>query len=195
MGELTGIAWTRSTYSHWRGCTALASPSRAGSGCDHCYAEALVDGRFKEGAFGPRGRRVRVAGSSVSKVRSWNRQAAKTGERWTVFFSLGDPFDNAVPDEWRADFWGLIRDTPALEWLLLTKRPGNMPSMLPNDWGDGYANVRLGVTVENQVELERRVPALFRIPHRLAPFLSAEPLLERLDLRAVSQFMPIRLGR
>lgn len=48
--------------------------------------------------------------------------------------------------------------------------------MLPPDWGQGYANVWLGTTVENQVEADRRVPALMHAPARLR-FLSCEPLL------------------
>jgi protein gp37 len=35
LAEVTGIAWTDSTFNPWIGCT------KVGPGCDHCYAEAL----------------------------------------------------------------------------------------------------------------------------------------------------------
>ncbi len=52
--------------------------------------------------------------------------------------SLADVFDNAVPGGWRADLLHLIRKTPELDWLLLTKRPQNIRKTLPAEWGDGW---------------------------------------------------------
>ena len=40
MAEKTGISWTDSTFNPWIGCT------KVGPGCDHCYAEALMDTRW-----------------------------------------------------------------------------------------------------------------------------------------------------
>jgi protein gp37 len=77
---------------------------------------------------------------------------------------MADIFDNRAPQTWRVDFWALIRATPALEWQLLTKRPQNIVGMLPPDWGDGWPNVWLGTTTENQLEAARRVPYLVAIP-------------------------------
>jgi protein gp37 len=50
----------------------------------------------------------------------------------------------------------LIRECRRLDWLLLTKRPQNIERMLPADWGDGYRNVWLGATAENQAWFDRR---------------------------------------
>lgn len=91
--------------------------------------------------------------------------------------SLADVFDNQAQPTWRADLWGLIRGTPNLDWQLLTKRPQNMPRMLPDDWGSGYPNVWLGTTVENRTEASRRIPLLLAVP-AIVRFLSVEPLLE-----------------
>jgi protein gp37 len=100
-----------------------------------------------------------------------------------VFAShLSDIFDNRAPEGWRADFWALVRDTPALDWLLLTKRPQLVAGMLPAWWGDGPANVWLGATAENMTEARRRIPHLLGVPARVH-WLSVEPLLEPLDLR------------
>ncbi len=97
--------------------------------------------------------------------------------------SLADVFDNQVDPAWRSDLFELIKKTPNLDWLLLTKRPQNMAKMLPADWGSGYDNVWLGATVENQVEADRRLPHLTGTTARVR-FLSCEPLLGPVDIRS-----------
>jgi protein gp37 len=110
------------------------------------------------------------------KPLEWARKA--NGTRPRVFAnSMGDIFDN---DEQvgpaRSRLWQLIRETPELDWLLLTKRIGNARRMLPEDWDAGYPNVWLGITVVNQEEADRDVPKLLNIPATIR-FLSCEPLL------------------
>ena len=58
--------------------------------------------------------------------------------------ALADVFDNQAPEGARERLWQLIRDTPNLDWLLLTKRPQNIARMLPYGWSDGWPNVWLG---------------------------------------------------
>jgi protein gp37 len=88
-------------------------------------------------------------------------------------------FFHGHADPWRDEAWQVIRDTPWLDWLVLTKRHKQMAKRLPPDWGDGYANVWLGVTCERQDMLER-LDYLTRIPARVR-FISAEPLLGAID--------------
>jgi protein gp37 len=111
--------------------------------------------------------------------------------------SLADVFDNEVPWEWRMDLFDLIRTTPNLDWLLLTKRIGNMPGMVEQAVRDANvyqrgaelfawlrawcgrappANVWLGATVVNQEEADRDIPKLLATPAAVR-FLSMEPLL------------------
>jgi Protein of unknown function (DUF5131) len=67
--------------------------------------------------------------------KSWLARAQ--GRRRRVFCaSLADVFDNQAPNTWRADLFRLIRDTPELDWQLLTKRPQNIVRKLPTDWGE-----------------------------------------------------------
>ena len=180
MGTVTSIAWCDHTFNGWQGCTRV-SPA-----CDHCYAAAAAK---RYGATDPAGldlwdphaerRRLKTRWALPPK---WDAAAVAAGRRARVFcMSWADTFDNQVPPEWRADLWALIRATPALDWMLLTKRPQNIAKMLPADWGAGWPNVWLGTTVENMTEARRRIPYLLSIP---APvhFISAEPMLEPLDL-------------
>lgn len=179
MAENSGIEWTTHTFNPWIGCTKV-SPA-----CDFCYAEdwnKRYEGGKNWGPHAPR-RRTKTWGNPVK----WNRQAEGAAARPRVFCaSLADVFDNhkTILPEWRAELWALIKATPHLDWLLLTKRPQNIKKMLPADWGDGYANVWLGVTVENQTEADRRIPHLLSMPAAVH-FLSCEPLLGPVDLNSI----------
>ena len=63
---------------------------------------------------------------------------------------------------------------------MLTKRPERILQCLPADWGDGYTNVWIGVSVENQKNCHR-LDVLNRIPSK-TKFASFEPLLEEIQL-------------
>ena len=183
MAENSAIEWTHHTFNPWIGCTKI-SPA-----CDHCYAENFVRNRMSKPQLW-QGDRQRTAAANWQKPLSWDMKARKAGERQRVFCaSLADVFDNQVPADWRSDLWALIRATPSLDWLLLTKRPQNITKMLPGDWFDGMQNVWLGTTVENQAEAERRIPHLLSAPARVH-FLSCEPLLGPVDLTAARNGWP-----
>ena len=177
MAENSGISWTDHTFNSWIGCTKV-SPA-----CDNCYAETW-DNRFGGVRWGPKADRTRTKIKNWNTVRKWQRAAADKGQRQIVFCaSLADVFDNhkSIQEDWRADLWTLIRDTPDLVWMLLTKRPQNIRRYLPEDWGDGYENVALGVSVENQAEHDRRAPVLASVAAKVR-FFSMEPLLEPVKL-------------
>lgn len=177
MAEVTGIAWTDSTFNPWIGCT------KVGPGCDHCYAEALDKRHRWQGAthWGVGKPRMRTSLSNWKKPLAWNAKAAKEGKPWRVFCaSLADVFDNEVPDEWRTELWELIGLTPSLTWLLLTKRIGNAAKMLPRHV---MPNVWLGATVVNQDEADRDVPKLLATPAAVR-FISYEPALGPVDWTA-----------
>ena len=184
MSENSKIEWTDHTFNPWIGCTKV-SP-----GCDHCYAERDMAGRLKVVQWGPHGARVRTKPANWAKPVAWNRRHeeffAQHGRRQRVFCaSLADVFDNQVDPAWRADLLALIDMTPNLDWLLLTKRIGNVADMLPNGWLMSHTNVWLGASIVNQVEADRDIPKLANL-HAHVKFLSMEPLLGpvRLDQNA-----------
>src|SRR5262245_2859053 len=127
MGEATEISWTDSTFNPWIGCQHV-SPGSA-----HCYAEA--QNAFRKwtagGAGGPRTERNRRSPATCNKPRQCNAEApafapAHGHQRRVFCASLADVFDNKAPKAWRADLFRLIRETPELDWQLLTKRPQNV---------------------------------------------------------------------
>lgn len=183
MGRETGISWADATFNPWIGCTKV-SPA-----CDHCYAAEWAK-RFAQdvtwGEPGIRAKHRRTSKANWHQPLKWERQHEEFfkehGRRRRVFCaSLADVFDNQVPPQWLRDVWALIKATPHLDWLILTKRPQNMRGRMPDDWGDGWDNVWLGTTVENQEEVKRRIPHLQKIPAAVH-FLSCEPLLEEIKV-------------
>jgi len=183
MAETSDISWTDATFNPWIGC-AKVSP-----GCDHCYAERSTPSRTMKILWGPQEQRKRTSAGNWGQPVRWNAAHsdffAAHGRRRRVFCaSLADVFDNRADPQWRRELWELIRVTPNLDWLLLTKRIGNVAGMLPADWGRGYDNVWLGISVVNQEEVRRDVYKLVSVPARIR-WLSMEPLLEAVSFEGV----------
>lgn len=178
MGADSKIEWTDHTFNPWLGCTKVSEA------CKFCYAETWA-GRFGTVEWGPGADRKRTSPGNWRQPLKWDKEAAAAGVKRFVFTaSLADVFDDhpSIDPLWRAELFRTIAATPNLVWLLLTKRPENIAKMLPGDWGDGYENVWLGTTVENQERAEERIPILMDIPARRC-FLSMEPLLGAVNLR------------
>ena len=182
MANDTSIEWCDMTWNPWIGCT------RVSPGCQHCYAETMMDKRYGKVKWGPQGTRVRTSADYWKQPLKWNREAAAEGIRRRVFCaSLADVFESK-PDqsgdlrEWRFDLWNLIEATPHLDWLLLTKRPENVNDIAPYTYGgDWPRNIWIGTSVENQEYADKRIPELLTIPAAVR-FLSVEPLLGPVDL-------------
>lgn len=185
MGIETKIQWCHHTWNPWRGCTKV-SP-----GCANCYAETQSRRNPAVlGEWGPEGRRVLAAENYWKLPHQWHRAAVAAGEGRRVFCaSLADVFeDNDQVVDARERVWDTIDQTPALDWLLLTKRPENLGHMVPwcRDHAGQYRerfwpNVWLGTSVEDQARADERIPKLLEIPAAVR-FLSIEPLLGPIDL-------------
>lgn len=179
MAEITAIEWTDRTFNPWTGCTKI-SP-----GCDNCYAEGWSkrSGHVKWG----NNPRKRTTDAYWKAPHAWEKQASsffnEHGRRQRVFCaSLADVFDNKVDAQWRADLFELIKATPSLDWQLLTKRPQNISKMLPAGWGtDGYANVWLGFTAEDQIRFDQRKCFIEEVPAAVW-FVSYEPAIGALRI-------------
>ena len=197
LAKDTKIEWATHTFNPWEGC------QKVGPGCDNCYAESR-NARFAGGLavnWGPGAPRRRTSATNWRKPLAWNAAHeaffAEHGHRQRVFCaSLADWLDKEVAIEWLVDLLDLIRTTPALDWLLLTKRIGIANARLKeaglhcvsvgrNDlafwimsWFDGRPpkNIWLGVTIVNQEEANRDITKLFSVSASKR-FLSIEPLL------------------
>ena len=179
MAKNSKIEWTHHTFNAWTGCTKVSI------GCDHCYAESWAkrSGLVEWGSGKPR---KLTTDANWRQPLKWNREAKEEGVRCRVFCSsLADVFDNEIDPSWRKRLFDLVRQTPSLDWIIVTKRIGNAMTMLPADWGAaGYPNVWLLATVCNQAEADRDVPKLLRTPAAVHG-LSIEPMLEPIDLSKI----------
>lgn len=175
MSEETAISWTDHTFNPWSGCAKVSA------GCAHCYAADLPPAMRRFAEWGANGTRIPASESYWKEPLKWARKAASAGERRRVFCaSVADVFeDRADLDAHRERLWALIKATPGLDWLLLTKRPERMAAWAQShDWP---ANAWAGTSVEDQRAADERIPHLLRVPARVR-FLSCEPLLGPVDL-------------
>lgn len=199
MGANSTIEWCDHTWNPWWGCIEVSD------GCTRCYARTFAH-RYGHQVWGPAkttGRRM-MSENYWRQPHRWNKADERSGQRARVFCaSMADVFeDHPALIEPRARLIQLIHDTPALDWLLLTKRPEgwsdrlhevvrkthNGADVLASQWLDGDAppNVWIGTSVEDQRRADERIPALLDIPARIR-FLSCEPLLGPVDL---SKWLP-----
>lgn len=178
MGDTTKIEWADATVNWWWGCTKI-SP-----GCANCYAETLA-ARFGV-EWGPNVPRKVIKGAPAALERL-ARQGDKTGIAPRVFMqSMSDLFEDREDlIEPRKVLWDLLHkfatEQRRIIPMLLTKRPALMAAWAKeNGWPD---TVWAGASVENQKAADERIPHLLTIPARVR-FLSCEPLLGAVDLRA-----------
>jgi protein gp37 len=170
VAEKTAIAWTDHTFNIAWGCVKI-SP-----GCKNCYADGLA-GRYGFDVWGPTKPRRTFGAKHWAEPLGWNKAAEAEGRRHRAFCSsmcdVGE--DHPTIDQERAKLWPLIRATPWLDWQLLTKRADRLAAILPPGWGDGWPNVWLGVSIENN-DYVHRADALRAIPAAVR-FISYEPAL------------------
>lgn len=205
MAKESAISWTDATFNPWIGCTqvglgcdncyaATLMDSRMGRvrwGAGQPRSRTSVSNwrqprRWNKEAFfecsgcGWRGSEKDYAKLVKPPAKACCPDHALVPARRRVFCaSLADVFDNEVDPQWRSDLFSLISETPSLDWMVLTKRIGNVAEMtrgikLP-------PNMLLGITVVNQDEANRDIPKLRSIPD-VRRFLSMEPLIGEVDL-------------
>ncbi|MDR0508643.1 MAG: phage Gp37/Gp68 family protein [Candidatus Methanoplasma sp.] len=155
-------------WEPWSGCYKVSD------GCTYCYF------------YGPYSKRY--GQNTVQKTGEFDKPIAKTAKGTPkiqggkiVATCFASDFFIKEADEWRAEAWEMIRQRPDLDFLILTKRIERFPVSLPPDWGDGYDNVNIGCTVENQSLADQRLPLFLSYPIKRR-FVACAPLLERIDL-------------
>ena len=159
-------------WNPWHGCTKVSE------GCRHCYV-------YRQDAM-----RGVVTQSSVVRrnagfdlpVRRNRHGGWKVAAGSVVFTCFTSDFLLEVADEWRAEAWDMIRMRHDLTFYFFTKRIERFAEAVPPDWGDGWDNVAVGCTVENQQMADRRLPVFNSLPIKHKSIIAA-PLLGPLDLR------------
>lgn len=242
MAEQSKIEWTDSTFNGWEGCTKVGP----GCDHCYAENRNSRFGGGTSPNWGPGAPRRKTSPANWNKPLRWNDtdflECAECGwrgegtdrvghfgcpdcrggnlkkvRRRVFSASLSDWLDNEVPVEWLAELLDLIRRTPNLDWLMLTKRIGNWRDRVgaaahyaTENWGgqdrlavadfvEGWThdqppeNVWVGATIVDQKEADRDIPKLLQVP-ALVRFLSMEPLLGPIDLSRYFEQYPDHNG-
>ena len=148
-------------WNPWHGCHKVSE------GCQHCYMYFL-DG--KRGIDTSHIFRTENFSLPVQKKRA-GRFEIPSG--MTLYVGLSTDFFLEEADEWRTEAWHIIKQRPDVAFRLLTKRADRIRECLPDDWDDGYENVMLNVTTENQRRADERLSLLLDIPAKHKGFMAA----------------------
>ena len=167
-------------WNPWHGCRKYSE------GCDHCYMFFLDRLRNMDPT------RIAKTRSGFDYPLQKRRDGSfkiRSGELIRV--CMTSDFFLPEADPWREDAWDMIRQRPDVKFWLLTKRAYRIRECLPYDWGDGWDNVMLNVTAENQRAADERLPILLSLPARHKGVMCA-PLLGPIQLAPYLQDGQIR---
>ena len=108
--------------------------------------------------------------------KSWKIESGKV-----VFTCFTSDFLLSDADEWREECWLMMKRRSDLWFYFFTKRIDRFMECVPEDWGEGYDNVLVGCTVENQQMADYRLPIFMSLPIKHKSIIVA-PLIEPVDL-------------
>ena len=170
----SSIEWTDETWNPVTGC------SRVSPGCDNCYMFALYPRLHAMGVPGYEAAPdiVQMLPNRLNAPLTWAKP------RRVFVNSMSDLFHKQVTFEFITDVFKVMREANQHIFQVLTKRPGRAVGWWEqcgkHEFGEWPKNVWIGTSVENQ-KYAPRLTVLGRIPAEIR-FVSAEPLLESLDL-------------
>lgn len=154
-------------WNPWHGCKKYSE------GCEHCYMYYLDAERDRDGS-----EIYKVKGNFDLPLKKTRGGEYKLPSGSTVHVCLTSDFFLEEADEWRGDAWDMIRRRPDLHFWLQTKRAERVERCLPSDWGDGWKNVSICFTAENQRRADERLPILLSLPFGRKNVMCAPMLTE-----------------
>ena len=152
-------------WNPWHGCTKYSE------GCEHCYMYFLDQKYEKDGS------EIYKTKTNFNLPLKKDRQKNyKIPAGSLVRVCMTSDFFLEEADEWRDEIWGMIRQRKDVTFWLQTKRAYRVKQCLPEDWGDGYDNIIICFTTENQRAADERIPILLSLPAKektvmVAPFI------------------------
>lgn len=160
-----------SIWNPWHGCHKI-SP-----GCLNCYVYRRDESIGKDAGI-------------ISRTKNFdlpiklNRQKnyKLSNEEGTVFTCMTSDFFIEEADMWRDSCWDMIRTRKDLHFHIITKRINRAIDCFPEDWNEGWDNVTIASTCENQEKADERIPILLSLPLKHREII-CEPLLEKIDIQ------------
>ena len=155
-------------WNLWHGC------HKKSEGCQHCYVYRRDAELEKDSNIVMKTANFNLP---IRRDRQGNWKVPSGTLLWTCFTS---DFFIEDADAWREDAWLMIRRRSDLRFFMITKRPERVVQCLPDDWGEGYENVTICCTMENQQRADERLPIYLKLPIRHKQII-CEPLLGPID--------------
>lgn len=157
-------------WNPWRGC------KKCSDGCLHCY---MHKGDYKRN----------INTNNIVKTTDYNKplEKLKNGnykmKPGLIYLCFSTDFLIEEADEWRKECWEIIKIRSDCTFLFLTKRIDRFMKCIPSDWNDGYDNVVVCCTIENQKNADYKLSIFKELPikHKC---ITAQPLLEKITIEA-----------
>lgn len=156
-------------WNPWHGC------HKCSPGCKNCYVFYLDALRDKDANVITKSK----TNFNMPLKRDRNGKFKLNTEKEVATCFTSD-FLIEEADAWRSDAWEIIKQRSDIRFLICTKRIERFEICKPSDWGEGYNNVSIAVTCENQQKADERLPAFMKI-HANRKYIFASPLLEYVD--------------
>ncbi len=156
-------------WDPWRGC------HRYSEGCKYCY---IHKGDYKRGMDTNQIVKTDKFYLPIMKDKKGNY---KMKSNQCVFLSFSSDFLIEEADEWRKECWEMIKERSNVMFLFLTKRIERFMECIPKDWGDGYENVIVSCTIENQDRADYRLSIFEQLPIKHKN-IACQPLIEKIDI-------------
>ena len=155
-------------WNPWRGC------KKCSDGCLYCY---IHKGDAKRGVDTSIIEKTKDFSKPIEHLKNGNYKM-KSGIIYTCFST---DFLIEEADAWRRDCWQMIKEREDCTFLFLTKRIDRLMDCIPDDWGDGYENVVVCCTVENQKNADYKLGIFSKLPikHKC---ITAQPLIGAIDI-------------
>lgn len=157
-------------WNPWHGC------HKCSPGCLNCFVYYLDSKRDKDASIVTKSKTN--FNLPLKKDRAGNFKIPSGTELPTCFTS---DFFLQEADLWRNEAWDIIKQRNDVNFLICTKRIERFESCIPNDWENGYGNVIIAVTCENQEKANERLPFLIQLKAK-RKYIFVSPILEYVEL-------------
>lgn len=157
-------------WNPWSGCHKYSE------GCDYCY---IHKGDSKRGIDTNIIYKTDKFSMPIEIMKRSGEFKIKSNQ--IVYLCFRSDFFIEEADQWRLDCWNIIKKRSDLHFVFLTKRIDRFFQCIPNDWDNGYNNVTIGCTVENQKNADYRLSLFSQMPIKHRNII-CQPLLENLNI-------------
>lgn len=158
-------------WNPWHGCHKYSE------GCTNCYVYRRDESIGKDASI------VTKTTAFDMPLKKKRNGEYKIPSGASVFCCMTSDFFVEDADSWREEIWNMIRERQDVHFSIITKRILRFSDCVPSDWGDGYKNVSILCTMENQKQCDIRFPVFNRLPIA-EKYVICEPLLGPIDMRS-----------